>query len=499
MSQSLASSSMPTSKPTSSNFKVIFENALKAYKKTTKQDLIVHPLASPFQACNSPAAILTILQGQVDQFIQSRGGGERLKNWLSPTISVLYAFSATIGGDVGLVLSPAEVVFAGASVLLLAAKDVEASQDVLIDVFGRLENFFRRLEVYIDVPATSAMKDVMAKIMIEVRGILGTATMEMKQSRLKKSLKVMGKRRLEDGLKELDKMTNQGVRMAIVEVLKISHSINNKVQTVIDSDDAKIVMQETAFVADDIKRRQLLEGLIKWQFPPDPSTNHNIASKSQHNGTTQWFFRGSVFEEWKVAGSLLWIHGKPGSGKSVLCSAIIQDIIALREAGLASMAYFYFDLRDMDKRSRRGLLTSFLVQLSTHSNPFCDVLFRLYGAHDDGARQPSDSTLLNCLKDMLTLPDQAPVYLILDALDECPNTLGVPSSREQVLELVKELIHLHLPSLRICVTSRPEVDIQAALGNILSHSVSLHDERGQNTDIADYITSAVHSDRRMRK
>ncbi|SRR6266702_1976114 len=99
MSQSPASSSMSTS----SNFNVIIEKALKAYQKTTKQDLTVHPLASQLRACDSPAAILTILQGQVDQFIQSRSGDERLKNWLNPTISVLYAFSTTLGEGVGLV------------------------------------------------------------------------------------------------------------------------------------------------------------------------------------------------------------------------------------------------------------------------------------------------------------------------------------------------------------------------------------------------------------
>ncbi len=97
------------------------------------------------------------------------------------------------------------------------------------------------------------------------------------------------------------------------------------------------------------------------------------------------------------------------------------------------------------------------------------------------------------LKDMLTFPDQGPVYLILDALDECPNTSGVPSFREQVLDLVKDLVDLQLRSLRICVTSRPEVDIRDVLENVASHSVSLHDESGQKRDIVEYVESVVHS------
>jgi hypothetical protein len=94
---------------------------------------------------------------------------------------------------------------------------------------------------------------------------------------------------------------------------------------------------------------------------------------------------------------------------------------------------------------------------------------------------------------MLTLPDQVSVYLILDALDECPNTSGVPTSRAQVLGLVKELVNLCLPSLHICVTSRPEVDIQDALSSLTSHSFSLHGEGGQKEDIAEYIRSVVRS------
>ena len=100
---------------------------------------------------------------------------------------------------------------------------------------------------------------------------------------------------------------------------------------------------------------------------------------------------------------------------------------------------------------------------------------------------------------MLVLPDQAPVYLILDALDECPNTSGVPSAREEVLDLLKELVDLRLPNLHICATSRPEVDIHDTLANLASHSVSLHDEDGQRKDIAEYVRSVVYSDSRAMR
>ena len=106
ISQSYASSSMSTNPSTTScpsNFNVIFQKALKAYKTKTKQDLITHPLVTQLQACNSPADILFILQDQVHQFEESQSGDERLRRWLDPTINVLYAFSETLGQGVGLV------------------------------------------------------------------------------------------------------------------------------------------------------------------------------------------------------------------------------------------------------------------------------------------------------------------------------------------------------------------------------------------------------------
>ena len=162
------------------------------------------------------------------------------------------------------------------------------------------------------------------------------------------------------------------------------------------------------------------------------------------------------------------------------------------DAGQASMAYFYFDFRDIGKQHWRDLVPSLLTQLSASSGPRCDILSRYYSDHDSGAKQPSDDTLTKCLKEMLTLPDQLPIYLIIDALDECSNVSGIPSPRDKVLRLVKELIDLH-PQLHICVTSRPEVDIRDVLESLTSHRVSLHDQSGQKKDIEDYVRSVVYS------
>ena len=94
---------------------------------------------------------------------------------------------------------------------------------------------------------------------------------------------------------------------------------------------------------------------------------------------------------------------------------------------------------------------------------------------------------------MLLLPDQRPIYLIMDALDESPVTSEIPSAREKVLQFLKELVDLDLPNLHICVTSRPEIDIRNAIEPLTSLRVSLHEQTGQKEDIADYVRSIVYS------
>ena len=163
-------------------------------------------------------------------------------------------------------------------------------------------------------------------------------------------------------------------------------------------------------------------------------------------------------------------------------------------AGQASMAYFYFDFRDVNKQRLHDLVHSLLTQLSAQSGPRCNILSDLCLVHDQGNKQPSDGILVKCLTEMLKLPDQRPTYLIIDALDESPNAPGIPSPRERVLQLLEELVNLLLPNLYICVTSRPEIEIRNVLEPLTSCRVSLHDQTGQKEDIADYIRSVVYSD-----
>ena len=171
----------------------------------------------------------------------------------------------------------------------------------------------------------------------------------------------------------------------------------------------------------------------------------------------------------------------------------------MQRSGLASLAFFYHDFRDDQKRSLRGLLSSMLVQLCDQSDPYSDILSDLYLTHPHGTGTPTDDELFRCLKSILELPGQAPIYLIIDALDECPDAFSVPSARKEVLMIVEKLVDSGLLNLRICVTSRTDIDIMAVLEPLAFRSVTIHNEKGQIEDIENYIKSVIDVDRMFQR
>ena len=182
----------------------------------------------------------------------------------------------------------------------------------------------------------------------------------------------------------------------------------------------------------------------------------------------------------------------------MVSSAVIEEIETMQKSGLALLTIFYYDFREDRKRHISGLLSSVLFQLCNQSDSYHGILSAFYSAHCNGGESPSDDELVRCFMDLLKRPESRPVYLVIDALDECPSTSALSSPREKLLAFLEDLHEAQLPNLRICVTSRPEVDIKAILEPLSFRSVSLHDESGQKKDIVTYIKSIVNMNKNMR-
>jgi hypothetical protein len=180
-------------------------------------------------------------------------------------------------------------------------------------------------------------------------------------------------------------------------------------------------------------------------------------------------------------------------------SSIIQQVKAKCDRKQALLGYYYFDFNDIAKQGIHGILTSLLSQFCADSDPCYEIVHNLYLENAAGSRQPNNKALIGCLIEILRLTHVPMRYIILDGIDECPNTSGIPTAREEVLKFLTGLICLDLPDLRICVTSRPEVDIRTALEPLTSLLIPLEDQIGQKRAILDYITQFIHSDSRTER
>ncbi|KAI9435161.1 hypothetical protein H4582DRAFT_2080077 [Lactarius indigo] len=477
-------------------------------------DLATHPLTDNLRSCGSADDVLKILEDKANEFKDFRDGNRKLLHWLNPVVHVVHTLSAVLGASIALVpFEPAKAIFAGVDVLIAAASDVSSSYDALVDLFECLGNFLKRLRIYTDLPLTPSMTEISVKIMVELLSVLALATKQVKQGRFKKfAKKLLGESEIEGVLRRLDRLTQEEGRMTMAQTLEVVYGLVNNVKVVINGvtiADGKAsvdgigkaldMMQQIASDINKIKRDRLQRESRTWLTPPDPSPNYNIAREIHQDGTATWFCEGSVFAEWNTKGSLLWINGKPGSGKTILMSAIIREIDRMRKAGLALMAYFFFDFKDTQKQHRRDLLSSLLFQLSARSDACHHIFSRFYLDHDEGVQQPSDDALSQCLMDMLKAEGQPATYIIVDALDESPDISGSPTARGKVLQFLEHLVSSQLPNVHICLSSRPEIDIRNILEPLAMFRVSLHEEDGQMADILGYTKLFVHSDRNMRR
>ncbi|KAH9957508.1 hypothetical protein BC827DRAFT_653255 [Russula dissimulans] len=496
----------------SPELKSLFQAALDEFEKKSGINLVQHQIFNKLMTCESVASVIDVFHEQTTALRDSRGDDhDKLMKWIKRIVDILHTLSTNhvLVGGVGLGFPPANAVFSGIAILLSKTKLISASYDALLDLFESFESFLGRLEIYTKIPLTTAMIEIVVKILIELLSTISLAIQHLKQGRLKKfGKKLLGENEVEVVLQRLDRLTLDEARMTATQTLEVVYGLVKNMKVVMDDgrllmDDihrALVNLQQLASEINKWRRDELQRDVRWWLHPPDPSINHNSARKAHHEGSAEWFLHGNTFPEWKAAtGSLLWIRGNPGSGKTILSSSIIEDLERSHKAGLASIAFFYFDFKDDSKKNAHGALSSLLIQLAAQSDPYSEILSALYSKHDAGSRQPSEYALRECFTEMLIVPEQGPIYIVLDAIDECPNSTGTPSARQDVLSLVKWLSELPRSRLSLYVTSRPEADIGVILQSLAYYTVSLHLESGQKSDIANYIEWFVNSDPSAQK
>lgn len=231
----------------------------------------------------------------------------------------------------------------------------------------------------------------------------------------------------------------------------------------------------------------------RWLSAPDPFTNYQKALKLRQADTGGWLFEGSEYTRWKIqASSCLWLYGIPGCGKTILCSAVLHDVLQYcQDAPGTAAAYFFFDFNAVEKQDPGKMLRSLIWQLAQQSDQILARLDHLYSSCESGKRQPSIDELQEVLR--LMIQELLQAFVVLDALDEC-------AQRTELMEILQTIAGWRLQNLHLLVTSRREPDIESTLEEFVDDQSRICLQSALvDKDIQLYVQHRLATDKTLQK
>ena len=239
------------------------------------------------------------------------------------------------------------------------------------------------------------------------------------------------------------------------------------------------------------QRAERFRKIVDWLSPPDPWTNHTSARSLHEPQTGAWLLGSDQYRRWKSASIRhLWMYGKAGCGKTILCSTAVEDVKEhCKHRSNAGYAVFYFSFSDNKKQRLDDLLRSLVAQLGWKG----PALSMLQQAYD----RPNRTLLgLEELEKILFLCFEAydEVYLLIDALDECPEGEDV---RHSMLECLAGVSHRAL-CVKILATSRELPDVRTSMVALGSEAMPLA-ARSVDADIRQYVAKGLLRDHRLSR
>ena len=231
--------------------------------------------------------------------------------------------------------------------------------------------------------------------------------------------------------------------------------------------------------------------IIQWLQSTDPSTNHNAACEKREPLTGNWLLQSDDFAKWKrEPKQLLWLHGIPGCGKTVLSSTVVEHIKSIcKKDSQCRYIFYYFDFGDSKKQEVAGFLRSVLAQLASRDLKTLKEAEKLYNQNDRGKQQPDKRSILSIL--LSVLRSSLRTYLIIDALDEC-------SRREEMLGMLSDIYRQCSEEVNVLVTSRKEHDIELVLDGLASSSIGIQ-RTVVDADIRIHVKACLVEDVKLKR
>lgn len=181
------------------------------------------------------------------------------------------------------------------------------------------------------------------------------------------------------------------------------------------------------------------------------------------------------------------------SATDVISSTIVEHMKQHCEKPGFALAYFYFDFNDAEKQRVSNLVSSLLAQLCNKLDDLPEQLKVLYKGCNEGQQRAAMRELKTMLS--LVVKNLEDVFIVVDALDECPKD----GERGELLELIREIESWSLSNFHLLVTSRQEPDIQGALTPLLT-SIAIPVQGSEvESDIKLHIASELATDSKLRR
>ena len=242
---------------------------------------------------------------------------------------------------------------------------------------------------------------------------------------------------------------------------------------------------------------EIREKIMDWLAHPDPSEIHVIVRRDRNEQakTGRWLLDGNAFKLFKTTPrSVLWLNGDSGCGKSVLCSAVIDEILAVQNSDARTeLAYWYFSITDKKRTTFDSFLRALLAQL-VFKYPVPRFLLDLWTARKLGREAPNTADLEQTIRKILGAERSRIYFVVIDALDETDET-----ERAGLLQFVRSLTLLEA-NIHILVTSRTNtIGVRKGmkeLGNLYDIAME-----GQNIDhdILAHVTERLENDDALRR
>ncbi|KAJ8059723.1 hypothetical protein OCU04_011368 [Sclerotinia nivalis] len=224
--------------------------------------------------------------------------------------------------------------------------------------------------------------------------------------------------------------------------------------------------------------------VLKWLSTIDCHSKQREILSRRHEGTGEWLFESQKYQDWLDGKDrLLWCSGSPGAGKTVLASAIVDNLETKFSASNVGVAFIYCNYAE--KTTIAEYLASIIQQLVRQLYVIPDYVLDLYHKHSSMGTKLTSAEAIHLLH--LLTSEFPRLYIVVDALDECEETKKTRSN------LIREL--RNLPSnINLLLTSRRLGDIEDKLSDCSHLEI-----RASDHDVRAYLEARIDTEENILK